>query len=106
MSESPEGQWHLDKRIPVALVMTIIVQTVGAVWWAATMQAELGRLSADMIRQEAAITRNSSRVETQTVSNAVITQELTSIRATLQRLETQGEAMNNLLRNIGTEGRR
>lgn len=26
--------WHLDKRVPIALIVTIIVQTGGMIWWA------------------------------------------------------------------------
>jgi hypothetical protein len=29
--------WHLDKRIPLALIFTIVFQTIGAVWWSATL---------------------------------------------------------------------
>ena len=34
----PAGDhWTLDKRVPLALVLTIILQTAGGVWWAATL---------------------------------------------------------------------
>lgn len=36
--------WHLDKRIPIALVVTILLQTVGAIWWAATISARVTAL--------------------------------------------------------------
>ncbi|MDH3740728.1 MAG: hypothetical protein OER56_03945 [Hyphomicrobiales bacterium] len=29
--------WHLDKRVPLALIITIFMQTVGAVWFAADL---------------------------------------------------------------------
>jgi hypothetical protein len=29
--------WHLDKRIPIALIVTIALQTAMAVWWAAAI---------------------------------------------------------------------
>ncbi len=36
--EDPAGAgWHLDRRVPVAIIFTIIFQTMGAVWFAATL---------------------------------------------------------------------
>lgn len=32
-----DNNWHFDKRVPIALMMTIFVQTAGAVWWAASI---------------------------------------------------------------------
>ena len=30
-------KWHVGKEIPLALILTLIAQTVGVVWWAATI---------------------------------------------------------------------
>lgn len=54
MPEKPAAEpWHLDRRIPIALILAIIGQTAGAVWWASTISGTLaarivasGRLSA------------------------------------------------------------
>lgn len=40
-SDYPEGtpvdrRWHLDKRVPIALIFAMCVQTAGIVWWGAT----------------------------------------------------------------------
>lgn len=39
--------WSVDKRIPLALVLAIAVQTGAAVWWAATIS---GRVDSVMMR--------------------------------------------------------
>ncbi len=43
------GGWHLDRRVPVALIIAIVTQTIGIVWWAATISARVdgleGRIS-------------------------------------------------------------
>lgn len=40
--KSPDDrQWHLDKRVPLALIITIVVQTIGVSWWAATTSIRL-----------------------------------------------------------------
>ena len=32
------GGWHLDKRVPIAIILAIFVQTAGVVWWAARLE--------------------------------------------------------------------
>ena len=32
---NPASDWSLDKRVPLALVLTILMQTAAAIWWAA-----------------------------------------------------------------------
>ena len=31
----PDAHWHLDKRVPISLIVTILIQTAVIVWWAA-----------------------------------------------------------------------
>jgi hypothetical protein len=37
MSEERQEAWHLDKRVPIALIAAIVMQTMGAIWWAASV---------------------------------------------------------------------
>jgi len=38
-------KWHVGKEIPVAVILAFFLQTVGAVWWAATLTAKIEELS-------------------------------------------------------------
>lgn len=40
MAERAE-QWHLDKRVPIALIFAIMVQSASAIWWAASMSERM-----------------------------------------------------------------
>lgn len=106
MSESPEGQWRLDKRIPVLSLSVFVAQLLLLFWAGATLVFQVGALIDNDAKQDSAIKELAKQTTAQAMAGAVVSQELTDIRATLQRLERQGETMNNLLRNIGTEGRR
>lgn len=53
-----DSQWHLDKRVPVAMILAIVIQTGGAVWWAAQQSAATDTLKARVIRLE---TQNEQR---------------------------------------------
>lgn len=35
MNVNTNEPWHLDKRVPVALIVTLCLQTAGVVYWAA-----------------------------------------------------------------------
>jgi hypothetical protein len=48
MSEAEERQWHLDKRVPLALIMTIVGQTVVAAWGASNLWTRVGELERQM----------------------------------------------------------
>ena len=47
-----DSAWHLDKRVPIALITTLAIQTCGIVWWAASMQARVERLEISADRTE------------------------------------------------------
>lgn len=36
--------WQIDRKVPLALVITLLIQTGGAVWWASSMNARLNNL--------------------------------------------------------------
>lgn len=50
--QEPDKQWHLDKRVPVALIFALLVQTAGAFWWAASIQERVNT-QANLIREAA-----------------------------------------------------
>ena len=47
----PKEPWHLDRRVPIALIVTIIVQTAALGWWAATLTGRVDVLERDLERQ-------------------------------------------------------
>jgi hypothetical protein len=66
MDKDPQtSQWHLDKRVPVALILTLIVQGAAMVWWGSAIDHRVAaveqRLSAlddsreRLIRLEASV---------------------------------------------------
>ena len=60
----PENHWSVDKRIPIAVVLSVLIgmfgNTAGVVWWAATSSSRLDRLEefmAEMRSSDARIAR-------------------------------------------------
>ena len=42
--EEIDAAWHLDKKVPIAMIMAIVFQTGGMVWWAASASERLNAL--------------------------------------------------------------
>ena len=62
-----DGRWHLDRRVPIALIVTILLQTAGLVWWAASLTERVNTLErrADASAPQAErITRLEVNIET------------------------------------------
>ena len=52
MGAAPEGAmqgWHLDKRVPIAIILAIVMQSVGLIIWAVRLDARVTTLEADKI---------------------------------------------------------
>jgi hypothetical protein len=39
-----EREWHLDKKVPIALIGTLLAQTIAIVWWAANLSTRVDAL--------------------------------------------------------------
>ena len=70
------SEWHLDKRIPVALIGAIALQFVGVVYWMATLE---GR----------AVT-NTERIEK-------LEEKMDPVRLVLQRIDQRLEGIERTL---------
>lgn len=48
------GQWHLDKRVPLALIFAIMANIATTIWWAASLSSAVDqdRANIEMLRNE------------------------------------------------------
>ncbi|PLX33562.1 MAG: hypothetical protein C0605_16215, partial [Hyphomicrobiales bacterium] len=74
-------QWHLDKRVPIAMITVIAVQTFGAIWWAATLTGTVTFNTARIERFEASYSRMAAMEQTL----ARIDERLKSLQSVLER---------------------
>ncbi|MGQ3670799.1 hypothetical protein ACT6QG_00140 [Xanthobacter sp. TB0136] len=44
--------WTVDKKVPLALIITLVVQTGGVIWWASTTENRMGQAETAIIRLE------------------------------------------------------
>lgn len=39
--DNERPHWSLDRRVPIAIIFALLVQTFGAIWWAASFSASM-----------------------------------------------------------------
>jgi hypothetical protein len=85
-----QEQWHLDKRVPVALILTLLGQMVVAIWWAASINTRVE-----------AIERNVTAAATRTQSaEAVLSTQATQIAVLVERIEAQNDRVDGLTAQV------
>lgn len=72
--------WSLDKRVPLALIVTIVIQTVSVIWFAASLwqqvQSQDARIAAiEAIKTESRLVR--------------VEEALANVKPQLDRIETK-----------------
>jgi len=109
-----DNSWHLNKGVPIALILTIFIQSIGAVWWASSLDSTVRELD-DKITQVVAVQSrdkaegNSENLRQWARINAVeaavqgLNSNINTISAILQRVEEQVKDNNNLLREYLSE---
>jgi hypothetical protein len=76
-----QGHWHLDKRVPIALIMTIAVQTAGFIWWASDVNARVAQLE----RQAVAAAPQPERIIRLETQIEAIREGITEIKTLIRR---------------------
>lgn len=52
MQKDEIGQWHLDKRVPITLILAILLQSAGFVWFIGKMDGRIIALEAAGVAQK------------------------------------------------------
>lgn len=87
--------WHLDKRVPLALIVTLLVQTAGIVWWAAGMEHRVSEHQ-----------RRIASLEQFDVQSSSEARRVSELLARLdERLTTQTELLREIRERLGRESR-
>lgn len=75
-----QTHWTVDRRVPLALIVTLIVQTAGIVWWASSMASTVASQGARIVAVENQ--RAGERL-------AVLESTIGDVRAQLNRIESK-----------------
>lgn len=87
MSEYNDNRWHLDKRVPVAIIVTLILQAAAAVWWAGQSDNRITNLENRLSGMEQSVKQTVSMQNDINVRLARIEERTEGQTATLKRIE-------------------
>ncbi len=76
--------WHLDKRVPVAIILAVILQLVTFTWWMSALTSDVEQNSDAILRHnvELRTIRENNRQQTGTLSR--IEEQIVALRRDLQ----------------------
>lgn len=95
-----DHQWHLDRRVPIALIFAIIVQSAGVTWWASQMNERMTQVERRLAGFAARNDATDERVNRQSSQIAVLTEQVSNTNKSLERVEIQLSNTNELLREL------
>ena len=89
MSGSARGRepWHLDKKVPIALIVTLAIQTAGMIWWAASLSFRVDEQSRRVVALEVSRDVAQALMAGLRSDTAVLRAESEAMRRQLDRIE-------------------
>ena len=78
--------WHLDKKVPLSIILAIFVQTIGLVWWAVQLDSRVNAMENKYAAQDIII--------------ETIKSTQNNISVGLARIEERQIILNEVLREI------
>jgi len=77
----PTEGWHLDRRVPIAIIITLAMQTAGAIWYAAEMSTQVRQHTIELQRLERDFVGRRSE------DRAEVKEFIQEVRSSLRRIE-------------------
>ena len=84
-----DTRWHLDKRVPIALVFLIITQTAGAVWWASAVNGSIAALERRVDFGDETNRRQYDRINADSEASRQTAKQLARVEGLLQSIDRQ-----------------
>src|SRR5689334_21502272 len=81
-----DRDWHLDKRVPIALIVTLVFQFAGAVWWARGVSSDIAQIKTDIYS-----------LQTDAKDRALRLDRLTIVETRLEALTETGKRLEKSL---------
>lgn len=78
--------WHLDKRVPVALIIALVLQAGGFGWWAASLDTRMSVAERDIVKLEAQGDALVAAAQAQAVQLGRIEEGIAAMRVDINRM--------------------
>lgn len=100
MPEDPPVAWHLDRRVPIALILALLAQSGTAVWWASKMESRVENVATTNQRQDDQIEALDADAQRMAVGAATVNAQLQAVRESLAEMKDAQRETNDLLRQL------
>jgi hypothetical protein len=97
--------WKIDRHIPLALIVTVLLQGAMIVWWGSGVDTRLSQETVRNDRQDGQIEATRSALATQEIAFATAAAELRGVRESLSEVKSALAEQTTLLREILTNGK-
>jgi septal ring factor EnvC (AmiA/AmiB activator) len=94
MANGHKERWHVGKEIPLAVVLTMILQAVAIVWFAAKMDNQIDVNAASITRNDVKIEKANTKIDD--LYDAIAEQNVINARLdiTMQNIDRTLESVN------------
>ena len=76
--------WHLSKSVPITVIMTIVMQSLGLVWYVSTLDASVSTNAREIARHEVRIIEIEKTSQLQAVMLGRIDENIKAIRMVIE----------------------
>ena len=81
--QTPDNQWHLDKKVPLSLIFAMLVQAAMVIWAIADIKKDVEVLKAAMVQQ---IDRDNRQDRAGAEAVDLVREDLREVKSMLQKL--------------------
>lgn len=79
--------WHLDRRVPIALILTILAQTASVAWFFASLEGRVDVLERYEVDSGRRVERNADAINILQSRSAAQDEKLEAILRTVERID-------------------
>lgn len=77
--------WHLSKSVPITVIVTIVMQSLGLVWYVSTLDASVSTNAREIARHEVRIIEIEKTSQLQAVMLGRIDENIKAIRMVIEK---------------------
>lgn len=96
------ASWHLDKKVPVGIILAIFCQTMAGAYWVSHQEARITEAIATNAAQDSRIHDIELSTQASRETAATLTERLNGISDQLSQLRQDQRETNDLLRQVIT----
>jgi len=85
--------WHFDRRVPLVLILTIVIQTAAMVWWASATTQRVAQIEATIGDARENETISEMRIRSLELTAGRVDERLINMTVTLNRIAALLEEM-------------